>query len=61
MEATKPNNPQPQAPKPAVKPEPQAAKPVGAKPQPKKANDKTVDSNVGGIKNALLQSMEFTI
>ena len=54
MEATKPNTPQPQAPKPAVKPEPQAAKPMGAKPQPKKANDKTVESNVGGIKNAFL-------
>ncbi len=54
MEATKPNNPQPQAPKPAVKPEPQAAKPAGAKPQSKKANDKSVDSNVGGIKNAFL-------
>ena len=54
MEATKPNNPQPQAPKPAVKPQPQGEKPVAAKPQPKKANDKTVDSNVGGIKNAFL-------
>ena len=56
MEATKPNNPQPQAPKPAVKPQPQVAKPqpMAAKPQPKKANDKAVDSNVGGIKNAFL-------
>ncbi|MBR5638569.1 MAG: MotA/TolQ/ExbB proton channel family protein [Muribaculaceae bacterium] len=54
MEATKPNNPQPQAPKPAVKPQPQAAKPAAAKPQPKKANDKTVKSNVGGVKNAFL-------
>ena len=49
MEATKPNNPQPQAPKPAVKPQPQAAKP-----QPKKADNKAVNSNVGGIKSAFL-------
>ncbi len=50
MEATKPNNPQPQAPKPAVKPQPQ----VAAKPQPKKGDDKVVNSNVGGIKSAFL-------
>lgn len=54
MEATKPNNPQPQAPKPAVKPQPMATKPqpMAAKPQPKKATNKQVKSNVGGIKNA---------
>jgi len=57
MEATKPNNPQPQAPKPAVKPQPQVAakpQPAAAKPQPKKGDNKTVKSNVGGIKNAFL-------
>lgn len=54
MEATKPNNPQPQAPKPAVKPQPQVAKPMAAKPQPKRADNSTVKSNVGGIKSAFL-------
>ena len=52
MEATKPKNPQPEAPKPAVKPQPEVAKPQAAKQDPKKADKKAVNSNVGGIKSA---------
>ena len=52
MEATKPNNPQPQAPKPAVKPQPQVAKPQPMAAKPQKSN--TVKSNVGGIRHAFI-------